>query len=153
MLNRAESATSTVDLRGEARPRIVLEVSDIDLWPYRARTIALLRRYGHLSVEVGRLPSLLGREVFRSRLTSYSMKNFEDLVVFITDMEQSLAKLGDFERKLLAMNVLEEYTSAEMSRLLGFPLRTIERLVQGAIDELSRALLTDGLLNQFSDVK
>jgi len=38
-----------------------------DLWLYRDRTSALLRRYLRLAVEVGRLPTLLGREFFRAR--------------------------------------------------------------------------------------
>jgi hypothetical protein len=32
---------------------------EMDLWPYRDRTVAILRRYARSSVEVGRLPSLL----------------------------------------------------------------------------------------------
>jgi hypothetical protein len=35
---------------------------DPDLWLYRERTIALLKRYLRISIEVGRLPSLLGRD-------------------------------------------------------------------------------------------
>ena len=42
---------------------------DPDLWLYRERTLGMLRRYQRLSVEVGRLPSLLGREFFRTRVT------------------------------------------------------------------------------------
>ena len=38
---------------------------DPDIWLYRERTIALLKRYLRISIEVGRLPSLLGRELFR----------------------------------------------------------------------------------------
>jgi len=52
-----------------------------DLWLYRERTVMMLRRYMRLSVEVGRLPSLLGREFFRSRVTSYSASTFEDTVI------------------------------------------------------------------------
>jgi hypothetical protein len=40
-----------------------------EMWLYRERTIALLRRYLRISIEVGRLPSLLGRELFRSKVT------------------------------------------------------------------------------------
>ena len=61
---------------------------EMELGLYRRRTVALLRRYFRASVEVGRLPSLLGREFFRSRVTSYTMRNFEDVVIFVTDMEQ-----------------------------------------------------------------
>ena len=38
---------------------------DAELWLYRDRCIALLKRYVRLAVEIGRLPSLLGREFFR----------------------------------------------------------------------------------------
>jgi hypothetical protein len=38
--------------------------SSPNLWLYRQRTVALLRRYLRLSIEVVRTPSLLGREFF-----------------------------------------------------------------------------------------
>jgi hypothetical protein len=57
---------------------------DADIWLYRERTIALLRRYLRISIEVGRLPSLLGRELFRSKVTSYRMSSFEDGVIFVS---------------------------------------------------------------------
>jgi hypothetical protein len=78
----------TLSMMGQADilPTILCE-HDVELWPYRRRTIALLRRYARASVEVGRLPSLLGREFFRTRVTSYTMRNFEDVVIFVTDME------------------------------------------------------------------
>ena len=40
-----------------------------------------------LSVEVGRLPSVLGREFFRARVSSYHVSTFEDTVIFVHDME------------------------------------------------------------------
>src|SRR5438876_933901 len=58
-----------------------------ELWIYRDRTTAMLRRYFRLSVELGRLPSLLGREFFRARVTSYRMHSFEDAVIFVHDVE------------------------------------------------------------------
>ncbi|SRR6266496_1057319 len=54
-----------------------------EMWLYRERTVALLRRYLRISIEVGRLPSLLGRELFRSKVTSYRMTSFEDGVIFV----------------------------------------------------------------------
>ena len=38
-----------------------------DLSAYHDRTIALLLRYFRMSLEIGRMPSVLGREVFRAR--------------------------------------------------------------------------------------
>jgi DNA-directed RNA polymerase specialized sigma24 family protein len=51
------------------------------------------------------------------------------------------------------MNVLEEYSVPEMSRLLASPQRTLERLLQDAIDQLSRILLGDGLLERLPEVQ
>ena len=119
-----------------------------DVWLYRDRTVALLKRYARASVEVGRLPSVLGRECFRSRVTSYSMSSFEDVVIFVHDVENALGRLDPFHQQLVAMNVLEEYSFPEVSRLLRCPLRTLERDVPEAIDTLSQLFLDGGLINK-----
>jgi hypothetical protein len=139
-----------VSLMGQEQPPpfVLFDESRIDLWPYRRRTIALLRRYARASVEVGRLPSLLGREFFRTRVTSYRMGSFEDIVIFVIDMEQAIDKLGLIDKKLLAMYVLEEYTIPEVARLMGGSQRTVERSLQTALDELSRTLLRNGLMDE-----
>ena len=149
------SSTQTTSMRvrnliAQAEPplSVVFGETEMDLWPYRGRTVALLRRYARASVEVGRLPSLLGREFFRSRVTSYTMRNFEDVVIFVADMERAIEKLNTIEKKLLAMNILEEYTVHEVARLLGFTQRTAERFLQDALDQLSRILLAGGLLEK-----
>jgi hypothetical protein len=75
---------------------------DPDLWLYRERTLGILRRYQRLSIESGRLPSLLGREFFRTQVTSYHAGTFEDAVIFVHDVARGLAQLGAFEHKLIA---------------------------------------------------
>jgi hypothetical protein len=132
----------------ELPPSVVFGETEMDLWPYRRRTVALLRRYALASVEVGRLPSLLGREFFRTRVTSYTMRNFEDVVIFVTDMEKAIEKLNALEKKILAMNVLEEYSTDEVARLLGCTPRNVRRLLQDALDQLSRILLASGLMEE-----
>ncbi|MGA7849360.1 MAG: sigma factor-like helix-turn-helix DNA-binding protein [Terriglobales bacterium] len=132
----------------EPPPSVLFGETEMELWPYRRRTVALLRRYARASVEVGRLPSLLGREFFRSRVTSYTMKNFEDVVIFVADMQQAIEKLNALEKKLLAMNVLEEYTIPEVAQLLGCTQRTVERFLQDTLDQLSRILLAGGLMEK-----
>jgi len=138
----------TLKGQGEGAPAALLAQAAMDLWPYRRRTVALLLRYARASVEVGKLPSLLGREFFRSRVTSYTMRNFEDVVIFVTDMERAIEKLSSLQKKLLAMNVLEEYTVPEVARLISCNQRTVERLLQQALDDLSLILLTGGLLDE-----
>ncbi|MBZ5657994.1 MAG: sigma-70 region 4 domain-containing protein [Acidobacteriia bacterium] len=125
-------------------------VTEIDPWPYRDRTVGLLKRYGRASVELGRLPSLLGRECFRARLSSYPMASFEDIVIFVHDMEMAVNKLGPLEKRLLAMNVLEEYTHGEIARLMGCTRRWIEFRIPEAIDELTCILLKCGLMRRMA---
>ncbi len=134
-------------------PSVVFAETEMDLWPYRRRTAALLRRYARASVEVGRLPSLLGREFFRSQVSAYTMRNFEEVVIFVADMERAIEKLTAVDKKLLAMNVLEEYSIDEVARLLGCTPRNVRRRLQDALDQLSRILLAAGLMEKIISIE
>ena len=57
------------------------DTSDPELSFYRDRTMAILKRYARMSIEVGRLPSVLGRELFRGHVTGYQVGTFEDVVI------------------------------------------------------------------------
>jgi hypothetical protein len=145
----SSSSFSTLDPR--AMPRAPSEApyilgSDPDLWLYRERTLGLLRRYYRLSVEVGRLPSLLGREFFRTRVTSYRAGTFEDAVIFVHDVARGLEKLDSFDHKLIAKIVLQDYTHNETARLLGCWRRTVGRRFPEALDQLTDIFLEAGLL-------
>ena len=120
--------------------------SDPDLWLYRDRTLGLLRRYNRISVEVGRLPSLLGREFFRTRVTSYRAGTFEDAVIFVHDVARGLDRLDAFDHKLIAKIVLQDYTHHETARLLGCWRRTVGRRFPEALDRLTDIFLEAGLL-------
>ncbi|HZQ24693.1 MAG TPA: hypothetical protein VFA89_18025 [Terriglobales bacterium] len=121
---------------------------DPDLWMYRKHTVALLKRYGRMSVEVGRLPSLLGREFFRTGVTSYHMSTFEDAVIFVHDVERSLERLDEFSKKLIARIVLQDYNQEEAARMLGCCERQVRRQYTEAIDYLSEVFLAGGLLKR-----
>src|SRR2546428_12631557 len=56
--------------------------TEAELWLYRDRTMGLLRRYRRISIEVGRLPSLLGRGLFRARGSSLHGARFDESVLF-----------------------------------------------------------------------
>lgn len=120
---------------------------DPDLWLYRERTIALLRKYLRISIEVGRLPSILGRELFRSKVTSYRMASFEDGVIFVHDVERALEQLAEFPRQLVATIVFQEYRQDEAADVLHCARRTVCREFPPAIDFLSERFLEGGLLN------
>jgi DNA-directed RNA polymerase specialized sigma24 family protein len=117
-----------------------------DLLFYRDRTLALLRRYERLSVETGRLPSVLGREFFRAKVTSYRAATFEDVVIFVHDVERSLEKLERFEQQVIARIVLQDYSQEEAAAVLGCADRTIRRVLPEALDRLSQIFLEGGIL-------
>ncbi|HKW16222.1 MAG TPA: hypothetical protein VJO35_01815 [Terriglobales bacterium] len=121
---------------------------DPDLWLYRERTVALLRRYLRLSIEVGRLPSLLGRELFRSKVTSYQMSSFEDAVIFVHDVERVLDQLDALSKDLVAMIIFQDYSHEEAADVLCCTRRTVLRLFPEALDTVSELFLEGGLLNQ-----
>src|SRR5438874_11185776 len=98
--------------------------TEAELWLYRDRTMGLLRRYLRISIEVGRLPSLLGRELFRSKVTSYRMTSFEDGVIFVHDVEHALEHLNAFAQQLAATIVFQDYTQDEAAEVLHCARRT-----------------------------
>jgi DNA-directed RNA polymerase specialized sigma24 family protein len=120
-----------------------------ELWVYRDRTRALLLRYLHMSVEVGRLPSILGQEFFRAHVTSYKVSTFEDAVIFVHDVEKSLELLDNFSQELVARVVLQEYTQEEAASLLGCARKTVGRCLPEALDKLSEIFLTRGMLREW----
>lgn len=115
---------------------------------YRDRTTAILLRFFRLSMETGRLPSVLGREFFRTHVTSHSLSSFEDIVIFVHDVERCIDRLEPLSRKLIARVVLQGYTQEEASRLEGYSRRTAVRKYRDAIDQLSEILLKYGILER-----
>jgi len=138
---------TTVAFVGDYSPNPVPRFQDPDLWLYRERTLSLLRRYLRISIEVGRLPSLLGRELFRSRVTSYRMASFEDAVIFVHDVEQALGQLDDFSREIIAVVVFQDCSQDEAAEVLRCARRTICRVFPEAVDKISEIFLDGGLLN------
>jgi hypothetical protein len=120
---------------------------------YRARTVTMLRRYMRYSIETGRLPSLLGREFFRSKVTSYTVVTFEDRVIFVHDMENCLNRLDEFSRQVLGRHILQEHDQAETARLLQCAERTIRTYVPMALDLLSDILIEVGLLERVVPIR
>jgi len=115
---------------------------------YRQYTILLLRRYFRLSVDMGRLPSVLGREFFRAKVTSYKMHTFEDAVVFVHDMERCVEKLTEEDKRLLAGIVLMDYSQSEIAKLLGISRGAIARRYHSMLDRLTGLLVETGVIDQ-----
>jgi hypothetical protein len=113
---------------------------------YRGRTVAMLRRYMKYSMETGRLPSVLGREFFRAKVTSYTVATFEDRVIFVHDIETCLERLDEFSRQLIGRHILQEHDHEGTARLLHCNEKTVRRLVPMVLDQLSEILLDAGLM-------
>ena len=113
---------------------------------YRARVVTMLRRYLQYSIETGRLPSVIGREVFRAKITTYTATTFEDRVIFVHDIERCLERLSSFDQEIIARLVLQEYDHVRAARILHCTRRTIERRLPEILDELSEEFLKSRLL-------
>ena len=115
---------------------------------YRGRTVAMLRRYMRYSIETGRLPSLLGREFFRAKVTSYTVVTFEDRVIFVHDMEKCLDRLDEFSRQLIARHILQEHDQAATGKLLFCAERTVRNYMPVVLDVLTEILIDVGLMKR-----
>jgi phage-related protein len=119
---------------------------DPDLWQYRSRTVALLRRYLRFSLETGRLPSIVGREFFRAKITSYTATTFEDRVIFVRDVEKSLERLEYWDQQLIARIIFQEHGQEQAARVLHCNRKTVQRRLPQVLDLLSEDFLRVGLL-------
>jgi hypothetical protein len=114
---------------------------------YRRYTLSLLRRYLRVSMEIGRMPSLLGNVVFRGRVSSYRVKTFEDLMIFVFDVEKCLRVLDPTSQSVIAHMVLEDYSVVETASIVRESERSVHRLYGEALDRLTREFLDLGLLD------
>jgi len=115
---------------------------------YRGRTIWMLRRYMRYAHDTGRLPSILGREFFRTKVTRHTAVTFEDRVIFVHDMETCLHRLDKFSQEVIGRIVLQEYGHEEAAQLLGCTRMTVHRVLVEGLDRLSSILLRVGLIEK-----
>src|ERR1035441_7579363 len=120
---------------------------------YRGRAVAMLRRYMKYSIETGRLPSLLGREFFRAKVTSYTVVTFEDRVIFVHDMERCLDRLDEFSRQLIARHILQEHDRWATAKLLHCNEKTLRRYTPVVLDMLIEILLEVGLMERLGSTR
>jgi DNA-directed RNA polymerase specialized sigma24 family protein len=115
---------------------------------YRGKTIWMLRRYMRYSLDTGRLPSIVGREFFRTKITRYTPVTFEDRVIFVHDMETCLHRLDKFSQEVIGRIVLQEYSHEEAAQLLGCTRMTVHRVLVDGLNKLSSILLRVGLIER-----
>jgi Sigma-70, region 4 len=115
---------------------------------YRDRAIALLLKYFRMSVELGHLPSLLGREFFRSHVTSYGTHTFEDAVIFVHDVERCIEAIDARSQVIITRLFFQQYSIDEAARLMHCAVSTIERHRAEALNALTAVLLARKLLDR-----
>jgi hypothetical protein len=160
-LGAADLVASALAAKDEARAtsltfesrRADQEDRDRERRTYRGRTVAMLRRYLRYSIEAGRLPSMLGSEFFRAKVTAYTVVTFEDRVIFVHDMETCLERLDDFSRQLIARHILQEHDQAATGRLLGCTERTVRTHIPVVLDLFSEILLEVGLMERLDSIR
>jgi hypothetical protein len=117
-----------------------------DIAFYRKYTEAILRRYLRMAMEAGKVPSLLGQEMFRGKVTSYRVGNFDDAVIFVSDVEHCLDRLNSQHQDLITRIALQEFTVLETAQFLGLHPSSIIRHYGSALDRLTRIFLDVGIL-------
>lgn len=127
-------------------PKPARPAQPLDL--YRKYTEALLRRYSQMAMETGRVPSLLGRELFRGKVTNYVVHGFDDVVIFVHDVERCLETLDDDQYRLIERIALQEYTLEETAALLGLPLWTVSRQYGHVLDAVTAMFLDRRMLER-----
>jgi hypothetical protein len=119
---------------------------------YRKYTEGVLRRYLRCSMEAGKVPSMLGKEMFRAKVSSYRMTSFEDIIIFIHDVERCLTRLDEDQQEFIARIALQQYTIDETAELTGIRPKTVVRRYRQALDRLTRIFLSVEILRPLTAV-
>lgn len=112
----------------------------------RTRTMALLYRFLRTALSLGRMPSLVGREIFRTTARAHPAGAFENAVVFVCDVEKCLAQLEPLEQRLIAYCVLENRSEWEASRQFQASQGFVSRHLGHALDVLHVTFCQRGIL-------
>jgi len=128
------------------------ELFEIDPRPetlcFRGQTLAIMRHFFELSCQVGRLPSLLGREFFRAKVSHHAIPSFEEQAVFVRDVEICLARLSDEHAEMITLIGLYDFSREEIALMLHSTLPWVHRHAAKAVDSLSEIFLQAGVLNE-----
>lgn len=131
--------------------RVVPECVEVEPVPemllFRAQTSALLHHFLEICSQVGRVPSILGREFFRSKVTHHRVPSFEDQALFMYDVERCLGKLPSRYSQVLAMAGLHNLPIDEVAARLGMSRSWVNRQYVEGLDFLSQIFLNAGVLS------
>ena len=135
-----------IAVSGSSTPATPLSRGDeIDPRPeilcYRGQTFAMVRHFFEISSQVGRLPSLLGREFFRARVSHHAIPSFEDQAVFVRDVELCFARLSEPHAEMITLVGLYSFSREEVAQMLRASRTWVNNRVAEALDALSEIFL------------
>ena len=113
---------------------------------YRKYTEAMLARYMSMSLEAGRVPSLMGREMFHGRVSHTRVSGFDDVIHFVHDMDGCFKQMSPGLVYLLRRIAMQGYTQGDAAAMLGISLSTTIRRYNEALDRLTGLLIDRGML-------
>ena len=125
---------------------------DVDPRPemvcFRGQTLAMVRHYFELSKQVGRLPSIMGREFFRAKVSHHAIPSFEDQAVFVRDIELCIGRLNADHQEVIRLAGFYNFTQEEVAQMLHTTRASVSAWFAEALDALSEIFLQRGLLSE-----
>jgi uncharacterized coiled-coil protein SlyX len=133
-----------------AAPRLPVGAPPSPLEPhlafYRKYTQALLRRYARMAQEAGKIPSMIGQEMLRHKMSNYRVDSFDDVVIFLADIDHCLQKLDPPQQHLVTRIAIQEFTIGEVAAALALDPRTVINRYNRALDRLTGFFLHTQIL-------
>ncbi len=137
---------------GDPAPAVEAAVEESDPRPemvcFRGQTLAMVHHYFELSSQLGRLPSLMGREFFRARISHHAVPSFEEQAVFVRDVELCIGKLNAEQQEIVMIAGLYDFSHEEIAEMLHISKAAVHVWFSEALDALSEIFLEAGLLSE-----
>ena len=113
---------------------------------FARRHSAIVRHFFEIASQIGRLPSILGREFFRAKVSHHAIPSFEEQAVFVHDVEAALARLSERDGELIALVGLFHYSMDDVATMLGRSRSYVAQHFADSVDQLAEIFLETGLL-------
>jgi len=115
---------------------------------FRGQTLAIVRHFYEIASQIGRLPSILGREFFRAKVSHHAIPSFEEQAVFVHDVEAALGRLHEQDAEVIALVGLFQYSLDDVAAMLGRSRSGVAGRFADSIDRLAELFLAAGLIRE-----
>jgi Sigma-70, region 4 len=115
---------------------------------FRSQTLAIVRHFFEIACQIGRLPSILGREFFRAKVSHHAVPSFEEQAVFVHAVERALGRLNEQDAEVIALVGLFQYSLDEVAAILGRSRTAVAVRFADSVDHLAEIFLATGMLRE-----